>query len=182
MDAIYDLIFSKFTRIGQRSWEVLLFRWKLLLFVYTAKKWGILGIQNRLSVLRRDGEAEAFDQDRFLQPRVQTSNGDLFLQTYELYWLSGLLRWRVIFNVFSAEVWTYSGELSRFWLVFFIGVQTVLEFKFKDLLLALVHFLIQSFESGLQHRDGVSERLLSLLEILFDQDSSDYFPTFPGPR
>jgi hypothetical protein len=24
--------------------------------------------------------------------------------------------------------------------------------------------------------------LLSLLEILLDQDSSDYFPTFPGPR
>lgn len=47
--------------------------------------------------------------------------------------------------------------------------------------MALGHFFIQSFEGGLKHGDSVSERLLGLLEVLLDKNSSKYFPTFPGP-
>ena len=46
--------------------------------------------------------------------------------------------------------------------------------------MALAHLLVQGFESGLEHGDSVSEGLLSLLEVVLDKDSSDYFPAFPG--
>jgi len=119
MDALHDWIFYQLTRISQCSRKILLFWRKLLFSVPLAEKWGILGIQDRLSISRLDGETETFYQDCFLQPGVQASDGDIFLQTNELYWFGGLLWWRMIlmhqyltfFQLFRAN---YQGLGSSF--------------------------------------------------------------------
>jgi len=47
-----------------------------------------------------------------------------------------------IFDIFS----TIQSKLSGPWLVFFVWIQTILQFELDNVLLALAHLLVQSLE------------------------------------
>lgn len=70
-----------------------------------------------------------------------------------------------------------SDSLSEFSL-FGIWIEIVFKFQFNNLFLSFTHLLVKSFKSLFQHCDGLFEWLNSFWEGLFNQDSTNDFPTF----
>ena len=70
-----------------------------------------------------------------------------------------------------------SDSLSEFSL-FGIWIEVVFKFQFNNLFLSFTHLFVKSFKSLFQHSYGLLEWLNSFWESLFNQNSTDDFPTF----
>lgn len=62
--------------------------------------------------------------------------------------------------------------------LFGIRIEIVFKFQFNNLLLSFTHLLVKSLKGLFQHCDGLFEWLNSFWKGLFNQDTTDNFPTF----